>query len=348
MKNYNWIKRFNKPLFICGPCSLDKKKYFFKIIKKLYSYNIKIFRIGIWKPRTYPNNFEGLGKKSFKWIKQIKKKFKDILFATEIGNVKHISLCIKNKIDILWIGARTTTNPFLITEISKKLKNTSKIILIKNTIHNEIDLLLGCIKRLQINNIKNIGIIHRGCYNPYKGYYRNFIEWNIINKIKKKIPNLPIFFDPSHITGNYKFIFKLLKQSIYFQYSGYFIESHINPKKALSDNTQQLKPKILNIYKKKILQLYNKKINNIFIKKKRLELEELDKKIILILSNRIQIIKDIYKYKKKYNILLFNKKRYQSIIKNYKKFLCNNKIHYKYYILKIFKIIHYISLIIQK
>ncbi|WXB47287.1 MAG: bifunctional 3-deoxy-7-phosphoheptulonate synthase/chorismate mutase type II [Candidatus Shikimatogenerans sp. Tmey] len=347
--NNNWIKIFNKPFFICGPCSIDNKKFFFKTIKKLYNYNIRIFRAGIWKPRTFPNLFEGIGLKGLKWIKNIKKKYKNIYFATEIANKKHIKLCLKYNIDILWIGARTTSNPFLMEEISKNLKNTKKIILIKNPMHNEINLLFGAIQRLNLNNIKNIGIIHRGCYNINNNiYYRNFIEWDIYKKIKKFNKKIPIIFDPSHIAGKKKYIYKIIKKSLNFNYQGYMIESHINPLKALTDNLQQLKPKLLNKYINFINNNKFKYLNkNNKLKIQRLQIEEIDKKILFYLYNRNKISLNIKNIKKHNNIKIYQNKRFKHLLNKYKKTSKILKLPIKY-IIKIFIIIHKISINIQK
>ncbi|XBT18406.1 MAG: chorismate mutase [Candidatus Shikimatogenerans sp. Tduv] len=343
--NNKWTKIFKKPFFICGPCSIEKKKYFFKTIKELYKKNIRIFRAGIWKPRTNPNLFEGIKEKGLKWIKIIKKKYKDIYFATEIATKKHIKLCIKYKIDILWIGARTTTNPFLIKKISKYLKNTKKIILIKNPMHNEIDLLFGSIKRLNINNIKNIGIIQRGCYNINNNlYYRNFPEWDYFNKIKKKNSKIPIILDPSHIAGKKKYIYKIIKKSLILSYDGYIIETHISPSKALTDKYQQIKPNLLLKYINFIKKKYNNNINK--LKYNRLKIEEIDKKIILNIYNRNYIIKKIGKIKKNKNIPIYQKKIFNNLLLNYKKFLKKIKLPINK-ILKIFKILHKISINIQ-
>ncbi|XBT18722.1 MAG: chorismate mutase [Candidatus Shikimatogenerans sp. Tcar] len=346
--NNNWIKKFNSPFFICGPCSVDKKKYFFNTIKKLYNYNIKIFRAGIWKPRTFPNLFEGIGEKGLKWIKYIKNKYKNIYFAVEVANKKHIKLCIKYNIDILWIGARTTSNPFLMEKISKILKNTKKIILIKNTMHNEINLLFGAIQRLNLNNINNIGIIHRGCYNYNNNIdYRNFIEWNIYEKIKKFNSKIPIILDPSHIAGKKKYIYKIIKKSLIFNYQGYMIESHIKPSKALTDNLQQIKPKLINKYINFILKnklKYLKKNNKLKIQ--RLKIEEIDKKILLSIYNRNKISLKIKKIKNKNNIKIHQKERFKILLNKYKKLAKKFKLSVKY-ILKIFNIIHKISINIQ-
>ncbi|MDH3004707.1 MAG: bifunctional 3-deoxy-7-phosphoheptulonate synthase/chorismate mutase type II [Candidatus Shikimatogenerans sp. JK-2022] len=335
----NWIKKFSYPLIIAGPCSAENEKQILKIAKNLNKTYVEIFRAGIWKPRTKPGMFEGVGEKGIKWLLKAKKKYK-LLLSIEIANKKHAKIAIENDIDILWIGARSTCNPFTIQEIADTLKNTKKIILIKNPLNLDINLWLGAVERLVKNNILNIGLIHRGfsIYNNKK--YRNLPCWYEVLKIKEQNPNIPIICDPSHITGNSKYIYKISKKAINYNYDGLMIETHNNPEKALSDPLQQIKPKTLTKILNKIL--LKKKENKEYINKLNIYREsitEIDENIIYLLQKRLITSKKIGKIKSKYNIEILQKERMLKLKKNYKK-ICKLLDLDEYYIQKIFNIIH--------
>ncbi|MDH3003794.1 MAG: chorismate mutase [Candidatus Shikimatogenerans sp. JK-2022] len=344
--NNKWIKKFSYPLVIAGPCSAENEKQVINIAKTLNKTYVEIFRCGIWKPRTKPGMFEGVGEQGLKWMKKVKNKT-GLLLATEIANKEQIELALKYDIDILWIGARTTCNPFSIKEISEKLKNTKKIILIKNPLNFDINLWIGAIERLIKNNIKNIGIIHRGfsIYNSIK--YRNQPCWLDVLNIKQKYPNIPLICDPSHISGNSKYIYEITKKAINFGYDGLIIECHNNPNKALSDSLQQIKPKKLTEILNKIL--LNKKLKKNYLIKLdiyRNNINEIDENIIHLLNNRFTTSKQIGIIKKKHKID-FLQKKIEIKLKNNYKFLCKKLNLDEYLIQNIFEKIHKKSIEIQ-
>ncbi|WGH25661.1 MAG: bifunctional 3-deoxy-7-phosphoheptulonate synthase/chorismate mutase type II [Candidatus Shikimatogenerans bostrichidophilus] len=344
--NNNWIKKFSYPLIISGPCSAENEKQILKISNKLNKSYVEIFRSGIWKPRTKPGMFEGVGENGLKWMVKAREK-NNILLATEVANKHHIKLALKYKIDVLWIGARSTCNPFTMQEIADNLKNYNNIVLVKNPLNLDIELWIGSIERLIKNNIKNIGLIHRG-FSIYKSYkYRNEPCWLEVLKLKKKYPNIPIICDPSHIAGNTERIYEISEKAINFGYDGLMIETHNNPKKALSDSNQQITPenltKILNkiLLKKKINKQYINDLNMY-----RTNIKEIDENIIHLLHNRFITSKNIGKIKNKYNIEILQKEIMLKIKENYKK-MCNVLNLDEHLIQQIFDEIHKKSIEIQ-
>ncbi|MDH3004469.1 MAG: chorismate mutase [Candidatus Shikimatogenerans sp. JK-2022] len=344
--NFNWIKKFSYPLIIAGPCSAENEKQILNIVKNINKSYVEVFRAGIWKPRTRPGQFEGIGEKALSWLLKAKKKY-NILLATEIANKKHAEIALKYDIDILWIGARSTCNPFTIQEISDTLKNTKKIVLVKNPLNLDINLWIGAIERLISNNILNIGLIHRG-FNIYNNkIYRNQPCWLDVLNLKNKYPKLPILCDPSHITGNKKYIYQISKKAINFGFDGLMIETHNDPKNALSDNNQQIKPNKLTEILNKILlkkKINNKIINNLNLYRN--NILEIDENIIYLLKNRLSSSKKIGIIKKKNNIEIIQKNKMLELKKFYKKI--SNIINIdEYFIQQIFDIIHKKSIEIQ-
>ncbi|WGH26002.1 MAG: bifunctional 3-deoxy-7-phosphoheptulonate synthase/chorismate mutase type II [Candidatus Shikimatogenerans bostrichidophilus] len=320
--NNNWIKKFSYPLIISGPCSAENEKQVLNIAKDLNKSYVEVFRAGIWKPRTKPGMFEGKEEEGLKWMVKAKKKY-NLLLATEVANKNHVKLALKYKIDILWIGARSTCNPFTIQEISDSLKNSKNIILIKNPLNLDIELWIGAIERFIKNNIYNIGIIHRG-FSIYKSKkYRNQPCWLEVLKLKEKFPNIPILCDPSHITGDSNKIYEVSKKAINFGYDGLMIETHNNPKKALSDANQQITPTQLTEILSKILlkkKIQKKYINTLNIYRN--NINEIDENIIYLLKNRFISSNKIGEIKNKYNlniiqkdIMLKQKNKYKEICK---------------------------------
>ncbi|WGH26556.1 MAG: bifunctional 3-deoxy-7-phosphoheptulonate synthase/chorismate mutase type II [Candidatus Shikimatogenerans bostrichidophilus] len=342
----NWIKKFSYPLVIAGPCSAENETQIINIAKNLNKSYIEVFRAGIWKPRTKPGMFEGIGEKGLKWMLKAKKKT-NLLLATEVANKEHVKIALKNKIDILWIGARSTCSPFTVQEIADNLKNTKNIILVKNPLNLDIELLIGALERLIKNNIKNIGIIHRG-FSIYKNYkYRNQPCWLEILNFKKKYPNIPIICDPSHISGNSENIYEISKKAIEFGYDGLMIETHNNPKKALSDSLQQITPDELTKILNKIL--LNKKIQKKYIKNliiHRNNIKEIDENILHLLNKRFSSSLEIGKIKKKYKIEILQKEIMKKIKENYK-IICKKLNLDENFIQIIFDEIHKKSLDIQ-
>lgn len=343
----SWMKSFVKPLIISGPCSAESYEQLVKTAKILDKSYVKIFRAGIWKPRTRPNTFEGIGLPGLKWLKKIKNKM-GFLIATEVANAYHVEKALEYDIDVLWIGARSTASPFTVQEIANVLENTKKIILIKNPIHPDIELWIGSLERLLEKGIKKLGLIHRGFF-LYKDYeFRNQPNWKLVLDLKNRYPNIPIFCDPSHICGNRKKIFEIIQKAYKFKYDGYMIETHYNPNIAWSDANQQILPEKLTKIFQKIKKLEN--IYNSEYEKKleciRFQINELDKNILSLFYQRMKLTEEVGRLKKIYGIPVFQPKRLEEILLNCKKYCKHLNISEKF-IEKIFKILHKESVRIQ-
>lgn len=314
----NWIRQFQKPLIIAGPCSAESEKQMLDIAERIDKNYVQIFRAGIWKPRTKPNSFEGVGSIGLKWLKKVKNEF-GLLTAIEVATANHVQLALENDVDILWIGARSTVNPFTVQEIAEALRDTEKIVLIKNPVNPDLDLWIGAFERLQAQNIKNLGAIHRGFSTYKKTQYRNNPQWQVALDFKDQMPDIPLICDPSHICGNRAGIFNVAQQAFNFEYDGLMIETHNNPDEAWSDAKQQIIPEKLN----EILQalelrksddhdaLYNSQLNHL-----RNEIDETDQSIIDSIAQRMKIAAQIGELKKERNVAVFQPERWKEIHEN--------------------------------
>lgn len=343
-----WIENFDKPLIISGPCSAESEQQIINTAIKMDKSYIQVFRAGIWKPRTRANSFEGVGVIGLSWLNHVKNKT-NMLIATEVANAQHVHDAIKHNVDILWIGARSTVNPFTVQEIANALEGTNKIILVKNPINPDLDLWIGALERLYNKNIKNLGVIHRGFSILYKNSkYRNQPYWKIALDFKEKYPNIPILCDPSHICGNRIGLFEIAKQAFKFNYNGLIIESHFDPDNALTDANQQITPEEVIKNLKLIYSKYKIKKNYISnIEYIRTYIDEIDQSILSIISERMLLSKKIGSLKKlsKVDILQINRwNKILLLLKKSGKSLGLSEI----FIEKIFNLIHQESIKIQK
>jgi len=231
----------NHPLVVAGPCSAETEDQVLKIAHELKDSDVNYFRAGIWKPRTRPGNFEGVGALGLKWLQKVKAET-GMKTATEVANAAHVKLALEHDIDLLWIGARSTVSPFIVQEIADALEGTDKIVLVKNPVNPDLALWLGGIERLYSANIKNLGVIHRGFSTYEKTRYRNNPEWQIAIELQNRFPDLPLICDPSHITGKRDMIFEVSQTALDLNFNGLMIETHTDPDKAWSDAAQQVTP----------------------------------------------------------------------------------------------------------
>lgn len=336
IENRKWLDNFNlsKPLVIAGPCSAETEKQMLETAHLVKKTDATIFRAGIWKPRTRPGGFEGVGAIGLKWLQKVKKET-GLLTATEVANTTHIALALEYDVDVIWIGARTAANPFAVQEIANALENTSKIVLLKNPVNPDLALWVGGLERLYNANIKNLGVIHRGFSTYEKTKYRNNPEWQIAIELQSKFPNLPLLCDPSHISGKRTGIKAVSQQALDLNYDGFIIESHCNPDAAWSDAQQQITPVKLNEI---INQLQVRKPTDTTfdyqkqLTKLRVEIDALDDKIIANLSKRMLIVQQIGKLKKEKNVAILQNDRWNEILENMlenasSKHLSNDFIH---------------------
>lgn len=342
--NKDWILCFKQPLIISGPCSAETQEQVLETAHRLNKSLIQIFRAGIWKPRTKPGSFEGIGEIGLKWLQKVKEET-GMLIATEVANATHVKHAIAYNIDILWIGARSTVNPFTVQEIAESLKNTDKIILIKNPINPDFDLWIGAIERLIAQGIKNIGVIHRG-FSSYKNApYRNIPMWNMALDFIKKYPNIPILCDPSHICGKKQGLYKIAQQSLNCGYNGLIVETHCKPDEAWSDAKQQITPeKLLEILKH---IEYIKKKSRQKLDVLRLQIDEQDHNILSLLSERFKLSNDIGKLKNKYHLPIIQNNRWEQMINELKPYVKKLSISEDFYNI-LLNSIHKESVNIQK
>lgn len=310
-----WFKNMNnEPLIIAGPCSAETEEQVLQTAYALKNTKINFFRAGIWKPRTRPGGFEGVGEIGLQWLKRAKEET-GLKIATEIANRNHARLALENNIDLLWIGARTTVNPFIIQEIADELKGTDKIILVKNPVNPDLSLWIGALERLYRANIKNLGAIHRGFSTYGKTKYRNIPEWQIAIDFQNHFPNLPIICDPSHIAGNRELIAELSQTALNLNFNGLMIETHCNPNKAWSDAAQQITPEqLIKILSQLVIRDKNTPQCENQLNGLRSQIDIFDNQLLDLLKKRMEIAHNIGTLKKQNNIAILQNKRWNSIL----------------------------------
>jgi chorismate mutase len=313
-----WLDDFKleHPLVIAGPCSAETEEQVLKIAHELKDSDVSIYRAGIWKPRTRPGGFEGVGAIGLKWLQKAKAET-GLLMATEVANATHVKLALEHDIDVLWIGARTTVNPFAVQEIADALAGTDKIVLVKNPVNPDLALWLGGVERLYNVGIKKLGVIHRGFSTYEKTKYRNIPQWQLAIELQNKFPDLPLIIDPSHITGRRDMIQEVSQQALDLNYDGLIIETHTDPDNAWSDAAQQVTPtKLKQIFEDlKVRKVtgqdadYNTKMAAL-----RVDIDDYDNKIIEILAKRMQVAGRIGAVKKQFNVAVLQNRRWNEIL----------------------------------
>ena len=346
-----WLDDFqlNHPLVIAGPCSAETEEQVLKIANELKNSDATIFRAGIWKPRTRPGGFEGVGEIGLKWLQKAKAET-GLLMATEVATAAHVKLALAHDIDVLWIGARTTANPFAVQEIADALQGTDKIVLLKNPVNPDLSLWIGGIERLYNADIKKLGVIHRGFSTYEKTKYRNNPEWQIAIDLQNRFPDLPLICDPSHITGKREMIQEVSQQALDLNYDGLIIETHIDPENAWSDAAQQVTPATL---KQMFVNLRVRKVSddaseyNQNMAKLRIQIDEFDGKLFEILGNRMKVAGKIGLLKKEKNVAILQNQRWNEILgkmilEGEEKGLSNE------FVMHLFKAIHQESIVHQE
>jgi chorismate mutase len=303
-----------RPIVISGPCSAETEEQVLTTAKSLAAKGIKIFRAGIWKPRTKPGGFEGIGSIGLPWLKRIKEET-GMYIATEVATREHVFEALKFGVDILWVGARTTVNPFATQELADALKGLDVPVLIKNPINPDLELWIGAIQRVYGSGIKRIGVIHRGFSSYDKKIYRNLPLWHIPIELRRRYPNLPIFCDPSHIGGKRELIAPLCQQAMDLKFDGLVIESHCNPDEAWSDSSQQITPDVLD-FVLNLLVIREESTTTENLNVLRRQIDEIDENLLELLSKRMRISREIGIYKKEHNMPILQTPRYSEILEN--------------------------------
>ena len=303
-----------RPVVIAGPCSAETREQVLETAEKLAANGVKIFRAGIWKPRTKPGGFEGVGVPGLAWLKEVKEKY-GMLTATEVATPAHVFEALKAGVDVLWIGARTVTNPFAMQELADALRGTDMPVLVKNPVNPDIELWIGAIQRLWNAGLRNIGVIHRGFSSYDKKIYRNAPLWHIPIELRRRFPEMTIFCDPSHIGGKRELVAPLAQQAMDLNFDGLIIESHCDPDHALSDAAQQLTPEVLD-YTLNMLVIRDNAQTTENISVLRKEIDELDTQLLQLLAKRMGISREIGTYKKEHNMPILQSNRYDEILKS--------------------------------
>ena len=305
-----------KPWMIAGPCSAESQEQLLSTARAIQS-NSDLFRAGVWKPRTRPNSFEGIGEQALEWL-QVVKQETDLRVATEVANAQHVEKCLQADIDVLWLGARTTVNPFYVQEIAEALKGVDIPVLVKNPLHPELSLWIGALERLNKAGINQLAAIHRGFFTLEQSAFRNEPKWEIPIRLKKKYPELPIICDPSHISGNTAMIQEVAQTALDLNMDGLMVETHISPQSALSDAEQQITPKQLaNLISSLVLRETSAEDKNFNtqLKKLRDSIDEVDMKLLHVMGERTKLVQEIGRFKKENSVTILQIERWFEILK---------------------------------
>ena len=301
-----------RAFIIAGPCSAETEEQVMTTAKQLAGKGCHIFRAGVWKPRTKPGGFEGHGEPALPWLANVKKET-GMLTATEVATPEHVVLALKYGIDILWVGARTTANPFAVQALADSLRGTEATVLVKNPVNPDLELWIGALERINGAGIQKLGAIHRGFSSYEKKLYRNEPMWQIPIELKRRLPELPIVCDPSHISGRRDLIASLCQQAMDLGFDGLIVESHCDPDKAWSDASQQVTPEVLDFIVSRLI-FRDTSEHTDRLKDLRQEIDELDNELIDLLAKRMKICRSIGEYKKESGMTIVQTRRYSEIL----------------------------------
>ncbi len=301
-----------RPFVIAGPCSAESEEQVMTTAKQLASKGCHNFRAGVWKPRTKPGGFEGHGEKALPWLQRVQKET-GMLVATEVATPEHVELAIKYGIDILWIGARTSANPFAMQALADALRGCEKPVFVKNPVNPDLELWIGALERLNQAGVTHLGAIHRGFSSYDKKIYRNLPMWQIPIELRRRIPDMPIICDPSHIGGKRELVAPLCQQALDLGADGLIVESHCDPDKAWSDAAQQVTPDVLD-YILSLLVIRDETVTTEGIHELRKQIDELDNQLMNLLAKRMRVCREIGQYKKEHNMTVLQHLRYSEIL----------------------------------
>ena len=301
-----------RPLVIAGPCSAETEEQVLDTARSLAAEGIRICRAGLWKPRTKPGGFEGVGETGIPWLQRVKRET-GMYTSTEVATREHVAAALKGGVDLLWIGARTAANPFAMQEIADALRGTDVPVLVKNPVSPDLELWIGAIERIYNAGIRRIGAIHRGFTSIDKSLYRNHPMWAIPIELHRRLPRLPIFCDPSHIGGKRELIAPLSQQAMDLGFDGLIIEAHCSPDCAWSDKAQQVTPEAL-AYIIRNLVIRDESITTESLTELRSQIDKLDDQLLELLSRRMRVSRDIGQYKKEHNMPVLQTQRYEELL----------------------------------
>lgn len=301
-----------RPIVIAGPCSAETEEQVMSTARMLADKGCHIFRAGVWKPRTKPGGFEGNGEKALPWLKEVKEET-GMMISTEVATPDHVKLAMRYDMDVLWVGARTSANPFAMQALADSMQGLQIPVLVKNPVNPDLELWIGGLQRLNQAGIKRLGVIHRGFSSYDKKIYRNLPMWQIPIELRRRIPGLPIICDPSHIGGRRDLIAPLCQQAMDLGFDGLIVESHCNPKEAWSDAKQQVTPDILD-YILSLLVIRDDTCTTEDIRSLRAQIDELDNSLMELLAKRFRLCREIGTFKKEHNMTILQTRRYNEIL----------------------------------
>ncbi len=301
-----------RPIVISGPCSAESEEQVMNTARQLAKKGVKIFRAGVWKPRTKPGGFEGHGEPALPWMKRVKEET-GMLITTEVATPKHVEAALEAGMDMLWIGARTTANPFAIQELADSLRGVDVPVLVKNPVNPDIELWIGALLRINGAGIKRLGAIHRGFSSIDQKIYRNTPLWHIPIELHRRYPTLPIICDPSHIGGRRELVASLCQQAMDMGFEGLIVESHCCPDSAWSDAKQQITPDVLDFILDRLVVRNNQEFTE-SLGGLRKQIDEMDDQLLNLLTKRMRVSREIALYKKDHNMGVVQTARYNEIL----------------------------------
>lgn len=305
-----------RPCVVAGPCSAESEEQVMETARGLKAIGINVFRAGIWKPRTHPGCFEGAGVPGLKWMQKVRKEY-GMRICTEVANERHVFECLKHGVDMVWLGARTTANPFLVQEIAEALRDTDIPVLVKNPVNPDLDLWIGAFERLAAQGVRKLGAIHRGVSSVSKIKYRNLPQWEMAVELRSRYPELPMFADPSHMGGKREYLFELSQRAMDLGLDGLMIESHCDPSCALSDAAQQLTPSsLIELLESLVVrdamtsdEEFNEKLSRL-----RAQIDVLDENLIFTLASRMKVSRSIGDLKKENSVAIVQPSRWDEVL----------------------------------
>ena len=303
------------PIIIAGPCSAETEQQILETAKALSVIGVSIFRAGIWKPRTMPGGFEGVGDMGLEWLQRVKRET-GMLIATEVATVEHVNAALAAGIDILWLGARTTANPFAMQDIADALHGHDEVaVLLKNPVNPDLDLWIGAIQRILNAGVSRVGAVHRGFSTAGEHLYRNDPQWHIPFDLRRLEPRMTILCDPSHIGGKRELVYPLAQQALDMGFDGLMIESHCDPDHALSDSAQQITPEELKSVLNRLIIRSGIPVED-ELALLRQQIDDCDHELLAVLARRMSVSREIGQYKKIHNLRVVQPQRYQDVLKN--------------------------------
>ena len=305
-----------RPCVIAGPCSAESEEQVLATAAGLRAFGINVFRAGIWKPRTHPGSFEGIGVEGLRWLQKVKAEY-GMKVCTEVASAKHVFECLKFGVDMVWIGARTTANPFLVQEIAEALSDTGLPVLVKNPVNPDLDLWIGALERFNREGVTKLGAIHRGVSSSEKIKYRNDPLWNMAVELRARCPELPIFADPSHMGGSREYLKELSQRAMDLGLEGLMVESHCHPECALSDAGQQIEPPALKVLLESLKVRDASSPDEEFVEnlnRLRERIDVIDENIIRELAARMKVSAEIGAAKKEHNVAIIQAGRWEKVL----------------------------------